>query len=112
MSEEVARSYDAPAEYEKHVRNNGVPGNIPRAILGRIQANLVAKIMDDPEVRASSLRGHMVASQKFSQLSKPEKIHLISQNTNIEELKAFRLIEDDLEVVQHIVDRWSELERK
>jgi hypothetical protein len=111
MSEEV-RSYDAPAEYEKSLRDNRVPGNIPRAILGRIQANLVHKIMDDPEIRASSMSKHMVLSQRFTQMNKTEKLHFVSTCSNIDELKALKLIEDDLEVVSEIVTRWGLLARE
>jgi len=101
--------YNAQEEYNKHLRETSVPGNIPREVMGKINARLVDEIMNSKELRASSLARNAGVAQKYLRMGKPERIQFVQDCPTLDVLQTLKVMEDDIQVLDFIVGRMREL---
>jgi len=109
QAEKQPTEYNAPAEYQKYLKETAIPGNIPREVMGRIQAGLLNELMSNKELRASGLSRHAGVAQKYIKMTKVEKLQYLQTVQSFDVLVTLKLMEDDVDCLDFLVGRMREM---
>jgi hypothetical protein len=110
--ENAPTEYDAQGEYSKEVKLSMRPRNYSPRVAHRFRDSISAAMQNDPELIAELQPGYTDRVKHWSASKVDDRLAMVGRITDMAELRAAMIVEEDPDVLSVMAERVAELKGK